>query len=107
MFDATKDPKWAQQALSAAQQAHGLDDLLPEAHLSLGSANMVLGQTSLATAALNRACNLAPNSDDRLRRLARAYQADGRKQKAVSMFLEATQVNPYLWTKKQSRPIRK
>jgi tetratricopeptide (TPR) repeat protein/TolB-like protein len=98
MFNVTKDAKWTQQAISAAQQAQGLDDKLPEAHLSLGTAYTLLGQTGQATAELKIARELAPNSDAGLRRLARAYQADGRQQEALRAFLDATEVNPYLWT---------
>jgi tetratricopeptide (TPR) repeat protein len=98
MFNATKDTKWTQQALAAAQQAQGLDEMLPEAHLSLGTAYTLLGQTGPALAELRRARELAPNSDDGLRRLARAYRAAGMQSEAITAFTEAIRVNPYLWT---------
>ncbi len=98
MFEQTKDGAWTQKALGAAQQAEALNDALPEVHFTLGSIYTATGRTAEAIAELQRALQLAPNSDESLRRLGTAYMNAGRQQEAVAAYVKATQVNPYLYT---------
>ena len=97
MYRVTRDSKWAEKALSAAQQARGLDDKLVEAHISLGSIYQATGKASEAIAELTLAAELTPNSDDVFRRLARAYLATGRGDQAIENYKKAIAVNPYYW----------
>ena len=98
MFEQTKDGAWTQKALGAAQQAEALNDALPEVHFTLGSIYTATGRTAEAIAELQRALQLAPNSDEALRRLGTAYMNAGRQQDAIAAYTKATEVNPYLYT---------
>ena len=73
MWDQTNDGTWTQKALSAGRQAQALNDNLPEVHFTLGSIYTDTGRTAEAIAELQRALQLAPNSDEVLRRLGTAY----------------------------------
>jgi serine/threonine-protein kinase len=97
MYRSTRDSSWVDKALSAAQQARSLDDKLLEARLSLGSIYQATGRASEAIAELTLASELAPNSDDVLRRLGRAYLATGRGAEAVQAYEKAVAANPYYW----------
>jgi len=102
MYRETKDTFWSQKALGAAQQAQGLNDALPEAHLSLGSVYNATGKTAEAIAQLQRALQLAPNSDEAYRRLGGAYMASGRKDDGIAAYKKAAEVNPYYWVNQNS-----
>ncbi|HTM25362.1 MAG TPA: tetratricopeptide repeat protein [Vicinamibacterales bacterium] len=102
MYRATKDASWAARALSAAQQAQGIDDKLVEVHVSLGNVYQATGRTSEAIVELKRAAELAPNSDDAHRRLGRAYLTSGRGDEAIAAYRQAVAVNPYHWVNSDS-----
>ena len=97
MFDLKKDSVWTQRALGAALQAARMNENLPEVHYSLGSVYTATGRTAEAIAELKRALELAPNSDDGLRRLGVAYLASQRTKEGIAAFQEAIRVNPYYW----------
>ncbi len=97
MYELTKDSHWIQAAVGAAQQAQHLNDNLPEAHSSLGSAYLATGKLAEGIAELRRALELAPNSDEGYRRLASAYLDSGRRAEALEAFNKAINVNPYYW----------
>jgi tetratricopeptide (TPR) repeat protein len=97
MYDATKDSSWTEKALTAALAADGINDSLPEVHTSLGSIYTATGKGPEAIAALRRALDLVPNSDDGMRRLGVAYAAAGGQQKAIDEYRQAIRTNPYLW----------
>jgi serine/threonine protein kinase/tetratricopeptide (TPR) repeat protein len=92
-----KDPKWAQKALSASQQAQRLDDSLPEVHTALGGVYSATGKSAEAIAELRRALELAPSSDDGYRRLGDAFRASGRREEAIQAYQKAIEVSPYYW----------
>ena len=97
MYRATKEPHWAAEALSAAQQADSLDDKLVEVHVALGNVYQATGRTAESIVELKKATELAPNSDDAFRRLGRAYLSAGRAQEAIDAYRNAVAVNPYHW----------
>lgn len=97
MYRATKEPHWATEALSAAQQADALDDTLVEVHIALGNAYQATGRTAESIVELKKATDLAPNSDDAFRRLARAYLSAGRANEAIDAYRKAVDVNRYDW----------
>jgi serine/threonine-protein kinase len=97
MYRANREPDWVQRALSAAQQAQGLDDTLPEVHLSLGNVYLASGRTAEAIVEFKRVIELAPNSDDAYRRLGGAYLNSGRADEAIEAYRKAVEVNPYHW----------
>ncbi len=97
MYRENKEPQWAQRAVSAVQQAQGLNDKLPQVLFSAGDVYIATGKTAEAIAELNRAVQLAPNSDDGYRRLGRAYAAVGRTQESIEAYQKAVQSNPYYW----------
>jgi tetratricopeptide (TPR) repeat protein len=97
MYFSNQEPLWSQKATAAAQQAEQLNDGLPEVHFSLGSVYRVTGKVPEAIAELNRALQLAPNSDDGYRRLGHAYWASGQKEEAFRAYEKAIEINPYYW----------
>ena len=97
MYTEKKDKYWSERAVEAAKQAAKLNDKLPEAHASLGSAYAATGQTAQAIAEDKRALELAPNSDEAYRRLGNAYRATGQKDEAQRALEKAVAINPYYW----------
>ena len=97
MFDATKDPKWTNDALQTAQQAESLNPKLPEAHFSLGTIYTVTGKTDMAIGELQLALEQAPNSDEGFRRLGLAYSRAGKRDQALAALTRATELNRYYW----------
>lgn len=97
MYFENKDAIWMQKALVAAQQAQQLNDDLAEVHFSLGTIYSATGKAAESIAELNRALQLARNSDEGYRRLGGAYLADGRKEEAIKAFQKAVELNPYYW----------
>ncbi len=97
MYDATRDPEWAQRARGAAIYAEQLNDALPEAHLSMASVAVITGKHAEAIAELTRAAQLAPGSDDVYRRLGAAYMAAGQYKEAIGAYRRAATINPYYW----------
>jgi serine/threonine protein kinase/tetratricopeptide (TPR) repeat protein len=96
MYDRNKDSLWTQKALEAAQHARQLNDETAEVHFSLGSIYRVTGKTAESILELDRALQLAPNSDG-YQRLGAAYLANGQKEKAFAAFQKAVDLNPYYW----------
>ncbi|HWK11770.1 MAG TPA: tetratricopeptide repeat protein, partial [Vicinamibacterales bacterium] len=97
MYRTTKEAHWANDALSAAQQADALDDKLVEVHIALGNVYQATGRTRESMVELEKATELAPNSDDAFRRLGRVYLSAGRAQQAIDAYRKAVDVNPYHW----------
>jgi eukaryotic-like serine/threonine-protein kinase len=91
------EPFWANKALAAAQQARQINDSLPEVHLALGNAYLAMGKYTQAAEEMNKAVELAPNSDDGYRHLAEAYMRSGRKNEAIDAYQKAIQAGPYYW----------
>jgi eukaryotic-like serine/threonine-protein kinase len=96
-YDATKEPKWPQLALGAAQQAQTLNDSLAQVHNSLGEVYSKMGRTPEAIAELKRALELQPNSDEAMRRLGTAYRKSGQHELALAAYQRAVETNPYYW----------
>jgi tetratricopeptide (TPR) repeat protein len=97
LYDATKDPKWPQLALGAAQQAQGLNDSQAQVHNSLGEVYSQTGRTEEAISELKRALALQPNSDEAMRRLGTAYRKAGQHELALATYQRAIDTNPYYW----------
>jgi tetratricopeptide (TPR) repeat protein len=97
LYTWNKDAFWTQKALRAAEQAQQLNDEIAEVHFSLGSIYNATGRIAESIVELNRALQLAPNSDEGYRRLGAAYLANGRKEEAIKAFQKAVELNPYYW----------
>jgi len=97
LYDATKDAKWPQLALGAAQQAQLLNDNLAQVHNSLGEVDLQTGRTQEAISELKRALELQPNSDEAMRRLGTAYRKAGQHDLALKTYQQAVDTNPYYW----------
>jgi eukaryotic-like serine/threonine-protein kinase len=97
MYAQGKDGFWTQKALEAANQAQQLNDELPEVHFALGSVYRVTGKVGESILELDRALELAPNSDEGYRRLGDAYLASGRKDEPLKAYRKAVELNPYYW----------
>jgi eukaryotic-like serine/threonine-protein kinase len=97
MYEINRENLWAQRALGAAQQAEQLNDNLPEVHTSLGDVYQATGKEAQAIVELDRALELARNSDSGWRRLGNAYLKDGRKDDGFRALEKAIEINPYFW----------
>jgi tetratricopeptide (TPR) repeat protein/TolB-like protein len=93
-YQQTKEPKWLDQALNAAEQAQMLNDNLPEVHFALGSVYAARGKTIEAVDEVKRGVSLAP-TDEGFRRLGEAYQARGQLKDAIIAFRSAIEINPH------------
>jgi serine/threonine-protein kinase len=97
MYRETRETLWADKAVYAAQQGQRIDDSLLEVRVAAGNAYLATGKTNAAIAELQRALEIAPNSDEAYRRLAAAYETAGRMDDAVKMHEQAIAKNPYYW----------
>ena len=84
MYQKTKDNLWAERARAAALRARDLDDKMPEVFYSLGSVYSESGKSAEAVVVLKRALELAPHSDEALRRLGVAYEDLGNRNEAIA-----------------------
>jgi eukaryotic-like serine/threonine-protein kinase len=97
MYGESRESLWAQKATVAAEQAERLSNALPEVHLALGSVYSTTGKNTQAINELQRALELAPNSDEAYRRLGDAYLASGQADPAIAAYQNAVSSNPYFW----------
>ncbi len=97
MYRLKKDRFWADQALSAAQQAQELNSSLPEVYLALGDVYRATGKSAEAISDLNHALTLAPNSDEAYLLLGKAYSAEGNLKQGIPALKRAVQIDPYYW----------
>lgn len=98
LYNLTKEEVFASQAQGAAEHARSLNDKLPEVHFALGSIYLARGNAAGAIAELERGANMAPNSDEGWRRLARAYEKQNRLEEAEVAYKKAIEANPYNWS---------
>ncbi|MGZ4789054.1 MAG: protein kinase domain-containing protein, partial [Terriglobales bacterium] len=96
MYKQTKDPKWSDKAVAAAERAGQLGPNVPEVHFVLSSAYAATGKSVEAIAEINRALQLAPNSDEGYRRLGDALRASD-EDGAIAAYKKAIDINPYYW----------
>ena len=61
------------------------------------STSSMRGRTNEAIVVLNRATEMAPNSDEAYRRLGRVYRSSGRVDEAIAAYDRAVAINPYHW----------
>ncbi len=98
LYNLTKEEVYASQAQGAAEHARSINDKLPEVHFALGSIYLARGNTAGAIAELERGANMAPNSDEGWRRLAKAYEKQNRLAEAEVAYKKAIEANPYNWS---------
>jgi eukaryotic-like serine/threonine-protein kinase len=97
LYRNTREPRWSERALAAAEQGRRLAEDLLEVRLALAYVYQNTGKTTEAVAELKRAVALAPGSDEAYRRLGRAYLNAGRKDEALAALTTAVSINPYHW----------
>lgn len=83
----------AEQAESAVRAAPNL----PEAYVARGTVAIWRGRSVEATAAFERAAQLAPADEGIARRAGVAYERAGRRQEAEAMLRRAVQLRPDFW----------
>src|ERR1039457_3903336 len=110
-FRISKDSKLLQRAMATAQQAVQLDDDSPDAHIILSEIYSSAKNKEKSLTELNRAAELAPNSDTTYRNLGDAYldadvdaanrnRVDAHSEskyenKSIEAYQKAVSVNPY------------
>lgn len=97
MYEETRDPFWAQKAITTALQAQELDSSAAEVYAAMGSVYLRTGKPAEAVEELKRAVQLAPNSDAHYVQLASAYRSLGSKAEAIAAYQMAIQIGPYYW----------
>jgi tetratricopeptide (TPR) repeat protein len=96
MYRFTREQKWIDKALSAAEQAQHLDDTLVDAKLSLASVYTATGRLTEAVATLADAAAVRPSAGV-LTRLGRAYMDSGRTDDAIAAYKQSIEKDPYSW----------
>ena len=96
MYRETKDRLWADKAVFAAQQGHGSTARCSKcaSHRARRTWRRV---STGGDRRVQRALELAPNSDEVYRRLAAAYGRLGQNEQSVRMHLKAIEKNPDHW----------
>jgi eukaryotic-like serine/threonine-protein kinase len=97
LYRATRETRWSERALAAAEQARSLAGDLLEVRLAVANVYQNTGKTTEAVVELRQAIALAPSSDEAYRRLGRAYLGAGRKEEALRALGTAIAINPYHW----------
>jgi eukaryotic-like serine/threonine-protein kinase len=97
MYRETRETRWSERAVAAAEQGRSIAGDLLEVRLALANVYQNTGKTAEAIAELNQVVTLWPSSDDAYRRLGRAYLTSGKKEQAIKALETAITINPYHW----------
>ena len=97
MYRLKRESFWADKALAAAHEAESSNDALPDVHFALGSVFSATGKNAEAIQEIQRALQLAPNSDNGYIRLGHAYLKAGQSDAALKALRRAVELNPYYW----------
>lgn len=96
-YYATHEPRLIERAAEQAESAVRAAPNLPEAYVARGTVAIWRGRSVEATAAFERAAQLAPADEGIARRAGVAYERAGRQQEAEHMLLRAVQLRPDFW----------
>lgn len=96
-YEASKDPQWAERAISISRKASRLDSTMPEVHVTLGKLFILTGKPEEAVRELERALDLRANDFEALVNLGRAYQSAA-PDRAEATFKQAIARRPNYWT---------
>ena len=96
-YQATSEPKWASDAVTATNKALTLDQQQPEVWISLALIHQGTGRREEALGELNKALTLQPNSDEAHRLMGQVLQSLGRLKEAEDHYLRAVALRPNYW----------
>ncbi|HSN68415.1 MAG TPA: tetratricopeptide repeat protein [Thermoanaerobaculia bacterium] len=96
-YEATKDPRWAEEAITTSRKASRLDSAIPEVHVTLGKLFVMTGKPEEAVRELERALELRANDFEALLNLGRAYQTTA-PDRAEQTIRKAIERRPNYWT---------
>jgi tetratricopeptide (TPR) repeat protein/TolB-like protein len=97
LYNATRDPKYADQAVQAGRDALQLSPEDPAVRVAFGVTLAGSGRNAEAVQELGRAVVLQPTSDEARRHLAGALAALGRTDEAVAEWRKAIAIRPNNW----------
>jgi len=97
-YQRTRDPRWAEDALSSCLRAAAIESGLARVHITLGIVYTGTGKPENAVRELVRALELEPKSAEAHRELARAYEALGRDEDAEATHRRAIALKPDSWS---------
>ncbi len=97
LYNATRDPKYADQAERAGQNALQLAPDQPSVRLTYARGLVDSGRTAAAVTELQRTLALQPNNDEARLHLGRALAALGRLDEAVAEWRRAIAARPNNW----------
>jgi tetratricopeptide (TPR) repeat protein/predicted Ser/Thr protein kinase len=96
-YETTRDPAWAQRAISTSRRASRLDQTIPEVHVTLGKAFMLSGQPEEAARSFARALELRPDDPEALLNLAGAQEKSA-PDEAEAAYKKAIDLRPAYWS---------
>ena len=97
-YSATKDPRWAEAAKTAAKAASDLNSQLPEVQLAIAEMNQRTGAYAEALSGFQRALELDPKNVDAYLGLAKTNNSLGRTPEAEQAFRHAVDISPACWS---------
>jgi serine/threonine-protein kinase len=97
-YQRTRDPRWADEALSSCLRAAAIDSGLSRVRITLGIVYTGTGKPENAVRELVHALELEPKSAEAHRELARAYEALGRDGDAEATHRRAIALKPDSWS---------
>ena len=101
MFDHTKEPVWADRAITASNAARALDPELPEVDITLGQTLIATGRAKDAVAVFRRALAANPDKVEALLGLGQAYSKLGDRAAAEAALRQAAALQPSFATENQ------
>jgi serine/threonine protein kinase/tetratricopeptide (TPR) repeat protein len=96
-YQATSEPKWATEAVTATNKALTLDQQQPDVWISLARIHQGTGRREEALNELNKALSLQANSDEAHQVMGQVLQSLERLKEAEEHYLKAVALRPNYW----------
>jgi serine/threonine-protein kinase len=96
-YSRTRDPAWADQALSSSKRAAELDSRIAAVYITQGIIYTGTGKPENAVEALNQAIELEPRNATAYRELGNAFERMARTEEAKAAYLKAIELNSDDW----------
>lgn len=96
-YDATRDPRWAENAKAAVKAAAARNSQLPQVQLAIAQLNRKTGNYPDALTGFRRVLDLDPQNVDAYINLGHTYDALGRTPDAERQLRHAIEISPQCW----------
>ncbi len=95
-YELSKDPEFAERAITTSSRASRLDDTLPEVHVTLGRLYLMKGRPADAVRELKRAIEIRKDDPEAMLALARAYD-QAQPELTEATYRRAIELRPTYW----------